>query len=560
VSSERKFETAHSYDDRCWTHRAGLDAHLGLNSYSQLDLTLRPDFGQVEVDQAVLNLGTVETYFPEKRPFFLEGMEIFQLPGVRLFYSRRIGTGLPGPDPALDVVDWPKAAEITGAAKYTAKLPGGLAIGLLGAGIATATGTLREGTAEDAHPILSPYTNAAVARVTQALDERGSYLGGFGSFLRQTGSTGRTAGVTALDGAWKSPDRSLTVEGVYAHSEAGPKGTTLGGDLLRVHTTSALGKGWRIDGNAFTVSNDFNPNDLGYLDRPDRKGYTFDLDKNWDLVKGAFRNPMWRFTYCDFRDQAGKPYLQYVESYLQTEFTSDWSAVFGHGRMAVVYADRELRTFRDPVKKYLRLPSMAWTFVGFSSPPNLPYSVSAQVNQVPREGGIKHEVQFSQVYKPSPRIEARLETMYTYVHGEWHWLETQGTTPIVGMRRLSQLDQAVRLSYAYSPSLTFQVFSQWLAGNWRFTDLRRYVDDFTLAPGATSDSPLATSDRLWNVNLITRWEFRPGSSLFVVYTHGAWTGDLVNDRGTLSPRRDLALMKGLPSDDAVQVKLSWMFR
>jgi hypothetical protein len=150
--------------------------------------------------------------------------------------------------------------------------------------------------------------------------------------------------------------------------------------------------------------------------------------------------------------------------------------------------------------------------------------------------------------------------MYTYVHGEWHWLETQGTTPIVGMRRLSQLDQVVRLSYAYSPSLTFQVFSQWLAGNWRFTDLRRYVDDFTLAPGATSDSPLATSDRLWNVNLITRWEFRPGSSLFVVYTHGAWTGDLVNDRGTLSPRRDLALMKGLPSDDAVQVKLSWMFR
>ena len=53
---------------------------------------------------------------------------------------------------------------------------------------------------------------------------------------------------------------------------------------------------------------------------------------------------------------------------------------------------------------------------------------------------------------------------------------------------------------------------------------------------------------------------RPGSSLYVVYSHGAWTGDLINDRGTLSPRRDLAAMSHLRGDDAIQVKVSWLFR
>lgn len=94
LSLQRKFETAQSFDDRKWTGRAGLDAHLGLSTNSQLDLSIRPDFGQVEVDQAVVNLGTFETYLTEKRPFFLEGMEIFRVAGNGLFYSRRIGEGL----------------------------------------------------------------------------------------------------------------------------------------------------------------------------------------------------------------------------------------------------------------------------------------------------------------------------------------------------------------------------------------------------------------------------------------------------------------------------------
>lgn len=557
ASLQRKFETAQAFDDRGWELRGGLDAHLGLNSHSQLDLTLRPDFGQVEVDQAVLNLSTVETFFPEKRPFFLEGMDIFQVPGARLFYSRRIGKGLGRPPYSPDLTDWPKAPEIAAAGKYTAKFPGGLALGLLGAGLEAAEASYVDDNGQTYRKELSPYTTAGVIRATQALDDQGSYLGAFASFLRQADSKGRSAGVGALDGVWKSKDRRLSLDAVYAHSESGTRSQLEEGDFLRLHVLGAWGQGWSVDGNAFSVSRLFNPNDLGYLDRPDRKGFTFDLDRRWDLQRGVFRNPFLRFTYCDFRDQAGKPYTRYFESWGKTEFINEWAAFAGGGEMAPVFDDRELRTFRDPQKTYLRLPRAQWTFVGFDSPPNRPWVVNTLWHHVWREGGPKNEYQLTQTYKPMPRLEFRLETVYTSVAGEWHWFETQGSTPIVGTRKLSQLDQIVRASYAFSPRMTVQLFSQWLAANWAFRDLRTSTG---LEPTpATPQSPTASSERLWNLNLITRWEFRPGSSFYLVYTHGAFSDLLINDRASMTPRRDLALMHHLPSDDALQVKVSWMF-
>jgi len=561
LSAQRKFETTQPYDDREWTLRAGLDAHLSINSHTQVDLTVRPDFGQVEVDQAVLNLTTLETIFPEKRPFFLESMEIFQVPGARLFYSRRIGKGLEGPTGStLDIVNWPKAAEIAAAAKYTAKYQSGLSLGVLGAGLEAARATLRHPDGSTHQEALSPYTNTAVIRATQTLDERGSYLGGFASFFRQASAAGRSAGVGALDGVWKSPDRSTSIDGVFAHSETGPRGGADAGHFLRGHVLGSWGKGWSLDGNAFTVSKTYNPNDLGYLDRPDRKGFSFDLDHRWDIQLGVIRNPFWRFTAYEFMDQAGKPYTRYVESWGKTEFTNDWAVFMGGGQMASVYDDRELRTFSAARKQYLRIPTGRWAFMGVDSPPNLPWVLNLQWNHVWREGGPKDELQIIQTYKPSPRVEIRAETSHTLVAGELHWLETQGSTPIVGMRKLSKLDQVLRVAYAFSPTFTVQVFSQWLAANWVFRELHSYVDDNTLAPGASSTVPLASSARLWNVNLITRWEFRPGSSLYVVFTHGAATNELINDRATISPRRDLSLMRHLPSDDVAQVKFSWMFR
>jgi len=561
VSTQRKFETAQGFDDRQWTHRAGLDAHLGINSYSQLDLTLRPDFGQVEVDQAVLNLGTYETFFPEKRPFFLEGMELFQFSGPQLFYSRRIGKGLA--DPSLGagetLVDRPAAAEILGAAKWTSKFAGGLNLGVLAAQVENGRATVRDASGRELQRELSPMTQAMVVRATQALDDRGSFFGGFGSFLRQAGPGGREASVGAADLVLKSEDRSQRLEFSLVGTKAGLPEDRETGTYARFQLDRQWKNGWSVNSALINSSKTFNPNDLGYTPRPDRQVAELDVDRSWDQSTGLLRNRRWHASYFLERDQAGKPFNHFLGTWVRTEFTNSWALLLGAERYLPVQDDRELRTFSDPVKKYLAVESYPNLFANLDAPNSWPWTLGFRFNRQEREGGPTQYLGLWQSIRPSPRLEIQAETSYSRETGERHYVETQGNTPIVGLRRLGQLNQTLSVSYAFSPRLTVQLFNQWLTASWHFRDLQAYVDDHHLAPGARSDQT-AASDRLWSLNLITRWEFRPGSSLYLVYTHGAWTGELASERGQIRPLADLARLRHVPSDDVAQVKLSWLFR
>src|SRR5439155_18751163 len=129
---------------------------------------------------------------------------------------------------------------------------------------------------------------------------------------------------------------------------------------------------------------------------------------------------------------------------------------------------------------------------------------------------------------------------------------------IVGLRKLLQLSQIVRTSYAFTPNLTLQAYMQLLLASWHYRDLASYIDDNTLAPGAMSDTTSFSANN-WNVNGVLRWEIRPGSTLYAVYTHGAFNSDVFHRDATLSGQSLSALLHA-PSDDVLQVKLSWMFR
>ncbi len=121
----------------------GIDAKIGITNNLTVDLTVNPDFGQVEADPSVVNLSAYETFFEEKRPFFIEGNNITNfglgigdggLGNDNLFYSRRIGRR-----PQGSVVDFggfsesPINASIIGAAKLTGKTKNGLSVGFLNA-------------------------------------------------------------------------------------------------------------------------------------------------------------------------------------------------------------------------------------------------------------------------------------------------------------------------------------------------------------------------------------------------------------------------------------------
>jgi len=568
LGTARKFETTRSYDDRRWETRAGLDARWSLNTHAQVDLSVRPDFGQVEVDQTVLNLGTVETFFPEKRPFFLEGMDLFRVAGPDLFYSRRIGHGLSDPDLASGEVllDRPNATDITAAVKYTAKYDSGTNVGLLGASVEPARAEVLDASGARVRRELSPLTNFGVLRVQKLTDDRGSYLGGFLSEMAQMGPTGREAQVQALDGAYKTEDRGGLLEATFSRSEAGPRDTQDQGWRGRLRGHREWRSGWSLEVQAIEASRLYNPNDVGYLGRADEQRVYAGVSRRWDRALGPVRDVEWGVDHTAARDQAGHAFLRNLNTWARADFTNFVSLWGGGGVDLPVEDDRELRTYADLQKKYLARPGVPYTNLGFDTPGNRPWYVRLNASRAWQEGGPSTDTTLFQSLRPADRLEIQVSTSLTRDEGELKWLETPAVTPIVGLRRLSQLNQTLRVAYAFSPGLTLQLFSQWLDANWNYRDLKHYVDDDTLSPGLPEDQPVGTapqtafSYRAWNLNLITRWEFRPGSAFFLVYTHGASTDALVNDRASLAPRPDLSLLRHLPSDDIIQAKVSWLFR
>jgi hypothetical protein len=174
-------------DGSRYSGTAGIDIKYGLSSNLTLDATINPDFGQVEVDPAVVNLSAFETFFPEKRPFFLEGANIFSNFGrggansswgfnrqePNLFYSRRIGR-FPQGMAFGDFVDMPSGSTILGAGKLTGKTRNNWTFGFIEAVTAREYADVMS---DDKHTTeeVEPLTNYFVARVLKEKKR-----GGFG--------------------------------------------------------------------------------------------------------------------------------------------------------------------------------------------------------------------------------------------------------------------------------------------------------------------------------------------------------------------------------------------
>lgn len=166
----------------------GLDAKIGLTNYFTLDLTVNPDFGQVEADPSEVNLSTYETFFEEKRPFFIEGKNILtyklnfgdgDLAYDGLFYSRRIGRK-PAYNPQLndnENINIPNATRIIGAAKITGKTNNGWSVGIMESITAKESASIK-GTGIDRNETVEPLTNYFVGRLQKDFNEGNTYIGG----------------------------------------------------------------------------------------------------------------------------------------------------------------------------------------------------------------------------------------------------------------------------------------------------------------------------------------------------------------------------------------------
>lgn len=161
-----------------WEGQGGLDIKTGITNNFTLDATINPDFGQVEADPSTMNLSAFETYFEEKRPFFLEGKNIFDFTfdDDQLFYTRRIGHA-PSYSPPFDTVSVPEFTAIGGAFKLSGKTAGGLSLGVIESVTMKETAGIHENNVNSTQ-VAEPLSNYFIGRFQKDFDKGNTIIGG----------------------------------------------------------------------------------------------------------------------------------------------------------------------------------------------------------------------------------------------------------------------------------------------------------------------------------------------------------------------------------------------
>ncbi len=549
---------------------AGLDFKVGLTSDLTLVGALNPDFGQVEADQHVLNLTTFETFFPEKRPFFQEGLDLFQPPvrmagwggeyggdAVQLFYSRRIGAplGLPATGDGEAIVLAPAAQPLLGAAKLVGQL-GAASVAVLSAVVPRAhaqvrgqDGAIREVTvAEPAH--------AAALRARVPVGDHG--LAGLTatSWDPLAGDAARHARVGALDLTLfdAARDWSLAVQLAGSHVDGGMTSAELDGTLVGDGATgTAASAKLSRDAGALTgfvdvdwISPRFAVNDLGFAPRANLfrsfAALTLrDVTSNrwWQRAQVTLSGREIRSSDLDgvlYRDVVLQP---------EVVLSSFWTAVMN---LIVIPARGDDRELGDGTFLRQRGGWGALALVG--TDPARPLSGSLGGVIYRRGPAAQGQVSLAATVRPAPWLEAQLELDYATTRDETRLVRGATTVPAAGAAPMpldptmaTQMDRLyllapqsaqgvsalVRGSLALSPRLTLQLHAQlFTAGVSHGAPLRavvaagqRRLEIEDLQPALPEDAadPRGARQASLDVNLILRWEWRRGSTLYLVYAH-----------------------------------------
>ena len=586
----------------------GGDLKFGITPNATLDATVNPDFGQVESDPAVLNLTAFETFLAEQRPFFVEGTALYQFQlncyivvdcntNEGLFYSRRIGR-TPTLLESNGDLDTPTSTPIAAATKLTGRTQRGLSFGLLDAVTPRVNG-VGDATVE-------PMTNYAVLRAQQDLrggesgvslivtgvnrsldDQSRPYLH---SSAYTTGATFRSrfhdqqyevAGQLAASQVTGSPEVIATTQRNAVHYyqqpgddyEVDTTRTSLFGHAEQLKFGKYGGGITRFETSIVRQSAGFDVNDLGFLRRADLlnwstwgaltfhnahgiyrwlqingnhwEGWTtsgvrtdnalnfnghMGLKNNWDVHMGGTVSQLSK-SFCD-RCTRGGPLLRQSRGFFP------WGGVNTDSRRVVSAGTWVNLGFSDEGE------SSNWSISPYV---NLRFSTRFLVNIGPNISRDHHDSQWFGNFDDA----AAGTTHYSFAH--------------LDQRTVSM---STRLNYTLTPNLTFEFYGQPFVSSGTYSNIRevsatpdapKYADRFVpYAPPPTAQ-PRTFKYTSLRTNTVVRWEYRPGSTLFVVWTQGR--EDDANRNPEQSWARDYRDLFGLHPDNTFLIKLAyWLNR
>ena len=566
---------------RTWAGNIGLDAKVGVTSNFTADIAVNPDFGQVESDPSVMNLTAFETFYEEKRPFFLEGANIFgfDFDDVNLFYSRRIGHP-PSYMPELsanEYMSFPENTSIISAVKLSGKTADGLSVGLLQSVTAKEQADISSlGT--DRKVVVEPLTSFSIVRVQQDFEQGNTVLGGIITstnraimdsqldFLNRDAYTG---GIDLLH-QWNDKEFYVQAKIVGSNIEGAPAAITalqmsparyyqrpdagyLNFDSTRTSLSGyggelKIGKGskglWRYSTEFDWRSPGLDFNDLGYMQIADIikldnsisyfvnepvsifRTYSIGLEQmnDWDygmqhLSSGAELN-----IYLEFLNKWGlSSSFEYVSEALDTRLLRGGAAVLVPPVGAAYF--------------YARTDPSATVYLDCSA------DFSAAGNARSRYASIQPGLSVT----PLNTIRLSVSVNYSSNVDDLQYVDAisigGANKYILGRIAQHTIGATFRVDYNISPELSIQYYGSPFASVGRYSGFRsvanpeagNYGDRFSAvdatlngdaydvyeAAGAGASYRFTNPDfnfYQFRSNLVLRWEYLPGSQLYLVWS------------------------------------------
>ena len=584
----------------------GADLKVGITPNVTLDATINPDFGQVESDPSVVNLTAFETFLYERRPFFVEGTGLYRFElncyivvdcstNEGLFYSRRIGRSPPLRGEYGDETT-PTSTTIAAATKLTGRTRRGLAFGVLDAVTREVTGIERQ--------IVEPLTNYGVVRVLQDLKGGDADIGLIGTAVNRSDDqwtrpflhqAAYSAGATFRN---RFSGRRYELAGQLAASRvAGTRAAILRtqqdrvhyyqqpGDDIDVDSTRESLSGYsaqvklgkysggitRFETSVIRMSPGFEANDLGFLRRADLMDWSTWAALSFREARGIYRWAQINGNHWETWNTSGLRLENAVNfnGHIGTKNNWDFHAGGTMSRLGKSYDDRETRG-GPPLRQSRRFSPWAgfntdsrkmvsggifanWLFAdegktdGLFLDPYVTFRFGSPF-QLTIGGGIGRDHNDSQFFGNFT------DTLTGVTHYSFGHLDYQETSI------------SMRVNYTMTPNLTLELYARPFRATGVYSDFREVsgtpgAEDYdarfqAYTPPPSEPTTFKQTDLF--SNSVVRWEFRPGSTLFVVWQHGR-EGPDPNGTFRQSWMRDYRELFELHPNNTFLIKLAYWF-
>ncbi|MEE9429577.1 MAG: DUF5916 domain-containing protein [Melioribacteraceae bacterium] len=510
----------------------GVDLKIGIGSNFNVDATINPDFGQVEVDPAVVNLSAFETFFDEKRPFFIEGQNLFSFGqggannnwgfnfgNPQLFYSRRIGRSPQGSTSDNDFVDSPTKTRILGAAKLTGKIDDTWSLGAVSATTERTYATLDNKGVHTEHEV-EPLTHYGVLRSQKEFNKGSQSLGfmftGVNRDLRTDNlknKLNKQAYTFGLDG-WTFLDTGkvyvLTGYAVGSYVDGTKEQITnlqkssiryfqrpdATYNTLDTNRTSLKGIYSRVmlnkqEGNFYvnaavgTVTPGFENNDLGFQWPTDKINGHLVLGYRWFEPDSIFRRKFLYAAQARNYDYEGNLTNNMYAAFGFFEFQNYYTFGFETGINTERFSKRLTRG--GPLAK-----SPFWFFFGGRASSDrrkdLIFELSGNY-KTDRLGGNGYSISLETEWKPNTQLSLSIEPEYSKDFNTTQWVgkfdDTFATSTFGKRYVFAELDQksfstSIRMNWSFTPTLSLQLYIQPLIAVGSYSNFKELAKPSTI--------------------------------------------------------------------------------